>query len=56
MLKEKIRAKDFIGAKWDLISLLASKGHEKLESDEQRSFYQTLVTGNFLFCHKNLET
>ncbi|EJD74742.1 leucine Rich Repeat family protein, variant [Loa loa] len=44
LAQEKIRAKDFVGAKWDLISMLASKGHEKLDAEEQRSFYQTLIT------------
>ncbi|MCP9262818.1 Leucine Rich Repeat family protein [Dirofilaria immitis] len=45
LAQEKIRAKDFVGAKWDLISMLASKGHEKLDAEEQRFFYQALVTG-----------
>uniref|UniRef100_A0A8R1XMK9 Tonsoku-like protein n=1 Tax=Onchocerca volvulus TaxID=6282 RepID=A0A8R1XMK9_ONCVO len=44
LAQEKIRAKDFVGAKWDLISMLASKGHEKLDAEDQRSFYQLLVT------------
>lgn len=51
-LKEKIRAKDFVGAKWDLISMLASKAHEKLDAEEQRSFYQILITGGLSFHHK----
>ncbi|KAL3997347.1 Ankyrin repeats (3 copies) family protein [Acanthocheilonema viteae] len=44
LAQEKIRAKDLVGAKWDLISMLASKGHEKLDAEEQRSFYQVLIT------------
>uniref|UniRef100_A0AAF5Q3C2 ANK_REP_REGION domain-containing protein n=1 Tax=Wuchereria bancrofti TaxID=6293 RepID=A0AAF5Q3C2_WUCBA len=44
LAQEKIRAKDFAGAKWDLISMLASKAHEKLDAEEQRSFYQILIT------------
>lgn len=47
ILKEKIRVKDFVGAKWDLISMLASKGHEKLDAEEQRFFYQILITGEY---------
>uniref|UniRef100_A0A915PV28 Ribosomal RNA-processing protein 40 n=1 Tax=Setaria digitata TaxID=48799 RepID=A0A915PV28_9BILA len=43
-VQEKIRAKDFVGAKWDLISMLASKEHEKLDPEEQKSFYQVLIT------------
>ncbi|CAG9533951.1 unnamed protein product [Cercopithifilaria johnstoni] len=44
LAQEKIRAKDFVGAKWDLISMLASKGHEKLDAEERRFFYQILIT------------
>ncbi|VDK85169.1 unnamed protein product [Litomosoides sigmodontis] len=44
LAQEKFRAKDFVGAKWDLISMLASKGNEKLDAEEQRLFYQTLIT------------
>ncbi|KAK6105422.1 Ankyrin repeats (3 copies) family protein [Brugia pahangi] len=44
LAQEKIRAKDFVGAKWDLISMLASKAHEKLDAEEQRSFHQILIT------------
>lgn len=54
ILKERFRAKDFVGAKWDLISMLASKGHEKLDAEEQRSFYQTLITGG-LFLNRKLK-
>ncbi|VDN95401.1 unnamed protein product [Brugia pahangi] len=47
LAQEKIRAKDFVGAKWDLISMLASKAHEKLDAEEQRSFHQILITGAY---------
>uniref|UniRef100_A0A0R3S1C1 Tonsoku-like protein n=1 Tax=Elaeophora elaphi TaxID=1147741 RepID=A0A0R3S1C1_9BILA len=39
-----ILAQDFVGAKWDLISMLASKGYERLDAEEQRLFYQILIT------------
>ncbi|VDM95191.1 unnamed protein product [Thelazia callipaeda] len=44
LAQEKIRVKDFVGAKWDLISMLSSKEHEKLDEEEQESFYKILVT------------
>uniref|UniRef100_A0A0M3IPE1 ANK_REP_REGION domain-containing protein n=1 Tax=Ascaris lumbricoides TaxID=6252 RepID=A0A0M3IPE1_ASCLU len=47
LAQEKARAKDFEGAKWVLISMLSSKDFTKLESDEQKSFQQLLVVGNW---------
>ncbi|VDM40040.1 unnamed protein product [Toxocara canis] len=43
LAQEKARVKDFEGAKWDLISMLSSKGFTKLEADEQKSFHQLLI-------------
>lgn len=43
LAQEKIRAKDFEGAKWDFISLLASGDSGLLEDDERGTFQQTLI-------------
>ncbi|VDK38096.1 unnamed protein product [Gongylonema pulchrum] len=56
LAQEKIRAKDFVGAKWDLISMLASGEHEKLEEDERSTFFQMLIMGKFFFRHPRRST
>ncbi|VDN58961.1 unnamed protein product [Dracunculus medinensis] len=50
ILKEKIRAKDFNGAKWDFISMLSSKFFDKLDDDERNSFEQSMI-----FVYKTVE-